>query len=63
VSFWFGEKAAPLIEASSLPESVKDKYRNAHQYNKIGRCVTTIVRTAEDLENLKMLIGLKQSVK
>jgi len=62
VSFWFGEKAGPIIEASSLPESVKEEYRNARQY-KIGRCVTTIVRTIEDLDNLKKLILLKQSIR
>ena len=62
VSFWFGEKAGPIIEASSLPESVKEEYRNARQY-KIGRCVTTIVRTTEDLESLKKLIVLKQSIR
>lgn len=62
VSFWFGEKAEPVIEASSLSESVKENYRNARRF-KIGRCITIIVRNSEDMDSLKKLIELKQIVR
>lgn len=62
VSFWLGEKAEPVIEASSLPETVKEEYRNARRF-KIGRCITVVIKTQEDFENVIKLIGLKLKLK
>ncbi len=62
ISFWLNEKAEPLIEASSLPETLKEEYRNAKRY-KIGRCISVEVRSADDLENVLKLIDLKTKLK
>ena len=55
ISFWLGEKAEPVIEASSLSEGVKEYYRNAKR-SKFGRCVTVVMGSQEDYENVIKLI-------
>lgn len=62
ISFWIGEKAAPIIEAGSLPETIKEEYRNAKKF-KIGRCISIEMRSPEDLENAIALIELKVKLK
>jgi len=62
ISFWLGEKAEPVIEASSLSESVKEYYRNAKRY-KIGRCISITMTSPEDFEDVKKLIDLKLKMK
>ncbi len=62
VSFWISEKSLPVLEASSLPESIKEEYRNAKTYNK-SRCITIEMRTPEDFENVVKLIELKVKLK
>lgn len=62
VSFWLGEKAEPVIEASSLSETVKEQYRNARRF-KIGRCITVVMTAQEDFENAIQLIELKMKTK
>jgi hypothetical protein len=62
VSFWLSEKAIPMIESSDLPEHIKEEYRNAKPFNH-SRCVTVIMGSAEDLENVKKLIDLKMKIK
>jgi hypothetical protein len=62
ISFWLGEKAEPVIEASSLSESVKEYYRDAKRY-KIGRCISIIMSSPEDLDDVIKLIELKLKMK
>jgi hypothetical protein len=62
VSIWLADKAAPVLEASALPESVKEQYRNARQF-KIGRCVSIVMRSPEDLECVKLLADIKVNLK
>lgn len=62
VSFWLGEKAEPVIETSSLPETIKEEYRNARRF-KIGRCITVVINTQEDFETVIKLIELKLKLK
>jgi len=62
ISFWLGEKAESVIEASSLSESVKEYYRNAKRY-KIGRCISIRMSSPEDLEDVIKLIELKLKMK
>lgn len=62
VSFWLGEKAEPIIEASDLPESIKEVYRNAKRF-KIGRCITIEMRTPEDFNHVVKLIEIKVKLK
>jgi hypothetical protein len=62
VSFWLSEKAEPMVEASLLPERIKEEYRNARRF-KIGRCVSVIMVSPEDLEIVLLLIELKLKIK
>jgi hypothetical protein len=62
LSFWLSEKAIPMIEASTLPDAIKEEYRNAKPFNK-SRCVTVVMRSSEDLDNVLKLIELKLKIK
>ncbi|MEI8112243.1 MAG: DUF3788 family protein [Bacteroidia bacterium] len=62
VSFWLSEKALPMIEASSLPDRIKEEYRNAKPFNH-SRCVTVIMNLDGDFENVLKLIELKLKIK
>ena len=62
VSFWLSEKAIPMIESSDLPERIKEEYRNAKPFNH-SRCVTVIMGSDEDLENVMKLIDLKLKIR
>jgi len=62
VSFWLSEKSLPMIEASTIPESIKEEYRNAKPFNK-SRCVTVVMTSPDDLKNVLKLIELKLKIK
>lgn len=62
VSFWFGDKAEPTLMASTLPENIKDEFRNAKRYSR-SRCITIEMRSPEDLQNAMALIELKVKLK
>lgn len=62
VSFWLSEKSIPMIEASDLPEHIKEEYRNTKPFNH-SRCVTVIMGSQEDFENVLKLIELKLKIK
>ena len=61
VSFWLSEKALPMIEASSLPDRIKEEYQNAKPFNH-SRCITVIMGSEEDFENVLKLIVLKLKI-
>lgn len=62
ISFWFGDKAEPVIEASALPENIKEQFRNAKRYAH-SRAVSIEMRSPEDLQNAIALIELKIKLK
>jgi len=62
VSFYFGEKAEPILEASALPESIKEEYRNAKRYGQL-RAISIEMRSPDDYENVLKLIELKAKIK
>ena len=62
VSFWFGDKAEPIIEQSDLPEDVKNDFRNAKRY-KIGRGISIVMKNSADVENVLKLIDIKLKIK
>jgi len=62
ISFWFGDKAEPVVEASNLPESIKEQFRNAKRYAH-SRAVSIEMRSPEDFENVLKLIELKMKIK
>jgi len=62
ISFWFGDKAEPVIETSTLPDYIKEQFRNAKRYAH-SRVVSIEMRSPEDLENALKLIELKAKMK
>ncbi len=62
ISFWFGDSDEPAIEASALPEIIKEEFRNAKRYAH-SRAISIEVRSPEDLVNAKALAALKVNQK
>jgi hypothetical protein len=62
ITFYFGDKAEPVIEASSLPRIHKDNFRNGQRYGKI-RAISVKMDDLEDINSIKELIGIKKSLK
>jgi len=62
ISFWFGDKAESIIEASILPENIKDQFRNAKRYAH-SRAISIEMRSPVDLQNAISLIELKVKMK
>jgi hypothetical protein len=61
VTFYFGDKAAPLIKNSSLPAAIKEDFDNGRHYGKI-RAISMKVQRVEDIENCLKLVDLKIKV-
>ncbi len=62
ITFYFGDKAEPLIKASSLPGNVKNDFSAAKRFGSL-RPVTTILSTISDAENIFKLIDIKLKLK
>jgi len=62
ISFWLSNKAEPLVESSDLPERIKEEFRSAKRFN-TTRCVSIIMGSPEDYENVIKLIELKLKIK
>jgi hypothetical protein len=62
VTFWFGNKAEPILEQSDLPESIKSDFRNAKRYN-VLRSVSVQMNDQQDADNVIKLIELKMKIK
>jgi hypothetical protein len=62
ITFYFGNKAEPFIEASDLPRKIKDEFRTAHRYGAI-RAISIKVTGEQDVEIVKKLIPLKVKMK
>jgi hypothetical protein len=62
VTFWFSDKAEPVIEESQLPPSLKDEFRNAKKYGLV-RPVTIFLNEQADADNVITLVSIKQKIK
>jgi Protein of unknown function (DUF3788) len=62
VTFYFGDKAESLIEASELPSNIKNNFKNGKRYGKI-RAISLIMSDLSDVEVVKLLIQIKIKVK
>jgi hypothetical protein len=62
VTFWFSDKAEPLIAESNLPEFVKEQFRLSKKVGSI-RAVTVKINIEADIENVKKLILIKRKIK
>ena len=62
ITFYFGKKAEPVIEASGLPQSIKDKFRTSKQYGLI-KAISLKIADKSDIAVIKELISIRQKVK
>lgn len=61
-TFYFTEKAAALIQDSPLSAALKEQFVSGKQFNKI-RAITIAYQSAANIEDAKILIRLKLSIK
>ncbi|MBN2337043.1 MAG: DUF3788 family protein [Acidobacteria bacterium] len=61
VTFYFGDRAEPLIERSPPPESIKEEFRTGKRFGRI-RAVSMKVLTARDVDHALCLAGIKARV-
>ena len=62
ITFYFGDKAEPVIEKSSLPEEIKSAFKNGKRYGKI-RPIFFNVTSQEDVDNALVIAGIKATMK
>jgi hypothetical protein len=62
ITFYFGDKAEPVILASSISDSLKDAFQNGKRFGKI-RAITVQVENGDDGEDVKSLIEIKLNMK
>ena len=62
ITFYFGNKAEPAIEESTLPQKIKDGFREAKRFGTL-RPISTIVKENKDLDNILKLIDVKVKLK
>jgi hypothetical protein len=58
VTFYFGDKAEPLIKNSTLPPSMIEDFISGKRYGKI-RAISTKVQYAADIENCLKLLDIR----
>jgi hypothetical protein len=62
ITFYFGDKAASIIEGSDLPEILKDEFRNGKRFGKI-RAISLRVEGPDDIAHAIRLTELKEKIK
>lgn len=62
ITFYFGNKAEPMILGSDLPESVKNDFKNAKHYG-VLRAISTLISGSSDIEKICKLIDIKIKLK
>lgn len=62
ITFYFGAKAEPVIEASDLPQKIKDEFKTAKSYGLI-RGVSFLINDSKDVDNVIKLIAIKHKLK
>ena len=62
ITFYFGNKAETVIEGSTVPQKIKDDFRNARRFGTL-RPITTIVNENQYLDNIFKLIDVKVKLK
>jgi hypothetical protein len=61
VTFYFGDKAEALIDASDLPQTMKDNFKTGKRYGKI-RAVSIKMSDFSDVESVKKLVAIKMKL-
>ena len=62
ITFYFGDKAEPLIMDSAISEELKEQFRTGKRYSKI-RGITMTLTGKTEITNIKELITLKLKIK
>jgi hypothetical protein len=62
ISFYFGDNAMPLIDASDLPQEIKDGFKKTKKYGAI-RPISIKVFEHSDVDTVLKLIEIKNSMK
>jgi len=62
ITFYFGDKAEPVLDQSDLSQAVKDNFKTAKRYGAI-RPVSTRVMNNEDLDIVFTLAEIKSKLK
>jgi hypothetical protein len=62
ITFYFGDKAEPILNQSDLPQSVKDNFKTAKRYGAI-RAISTKIMNNEDLDIVFTLAEIKSRLK
>lgn len=62
ITFYFTDKAEKAIHDSSISDKMKEQFDNTKRYSKI-RGITVIFKNKKDIEDAKVLIALKLSIK
>jgi hypothetical protein len=58
VTFYFGDKAGPMIKNSNLPVTIIEDFINGKHYGKI-RAISMNVQRSEDIDHCLKLVDLK----
>ncbi|HEX2968612.1 MAG TPA: DUF3788 family protein [Bacteroidales bacterium] len=62
MTFYFGDKAEPVILSSDIPQKVKDEFVNGQRYGKI-RAITILVNSPDDVETVLKTAAIKIKLK
>lgn len=62
ITFWFPNRAVPIVEESTIPEILKEEFRTAKVYN-TTRALSIVMQNGHDVEVVKTLIALKVKLK
>jgi hypothetical protein len=62
VTFYFGDKAEPVIDKSELPAGIIKGFKNAKRYGAI-RPITMILTNHSDIEIVYLLMHIKSNIK
>jgi hypothetical protein len=62
ITFYFTDKAAPAIAASTIADALKEQFETGKAYGKI-RGLTIVPTKKRDIEDAKALVALKLSLK
>jgi hypothetical protein len=62
ITFYFGDKAEPLIETSDLPDSIINEFKKGKRYGSI-RGISVRLTEPSDMQNVFRLINIKRKIK
>ena len=62
ITFYFGDKAEPVIMESSISDRLKEEFKNGKRFGKI-RGITLIIDSKKAIEYINALITIKLSIK